>query len=93
MKEIETANSEKNEALLRLTQEFKALDDQHRRKLVRYKDEYTHNIELVKDKLQEMNKRDVPSEKKLEEPPIAVNPEIKQVPQKEVISQPSPALP
>ncbi len=63
MKEVEQAHSERNDALFRLTQEFKALNDQHRRKLVRYKDEYTHNIELVKGKLQEI-KRDQGTQEK-----------------------------
>jgi hypothetical protein len=50
---------EKDEALLRLTQEFKALDDQHRRKLQRYKAEYANNIERVKDRLVEIKKENV----------------------------------
>jgi hypothetical protein len=59
LKEVELARTEKDRELLRLTQEFKALDDQHRRKLTRYKTEYAHNIERVKDRLVEIKKENV----------------------------------
>ena len=54
MKEIESAHKEKDESLLRQIQEFKALDDQRRRKMLVYKQESNQKFEKIKDKLNEM---------------------------------------
>ena len=54
LKEINDANRAKDDALLRQIQEFKALDDQHRRKLFRYKQESNAKFEKIKDKIFEM---------------------------------------
>lgn len=54
MKEIEAAHKEKDESLLRQIQEFKALDDQRRRKMLVYKQESNQKFEKIKDKLNEM---------------------------------------
>jgi hypothetical protein len=59
LSEIEKAHKEKDEALLRQIQEFKALDDQHRRKLIRYKQESNLKFEKIKDKVFEMKQKQV----------------------------------
>lgn len=51
MQEVDDAHKEKDEALLRQIQEFKALDDQHRRKLTRYKLESNQKFEKIREKL------------------------------------------
>jgi len=51
------ARSEKDEALLRQIQEFKALDEQHRRKLTKYKLESNQKFEKIKDKVIEIKQK------------------------------------
>jgi len=50
------------------------LDYQHRKKLIRYKDEYTHNIEKVKDRLCEIKRGEVKTEEAKEDEPNPVMP-------------------
>lgn len=57
MKEIESAHKEKDESLLRQIQEFKALDDQRRRKMLVYKQESNQKFEKIKDKLNDMRNK------------------------------------
>jgi hypothetical protein len=59
LKEIEEAHKEKDEALMRQIQEFKALDDQHRRKLMRCKQESNAKFEKIKDKVFEMKQKQI----------------------------------
>lgn len=52
--ELEVAQKDKDESLMRQIQEFKALDTQHRRKLLRYKEESNLKFERLRGKVVEM---------------------------------------
>ena len=48
---------------MRQIQEFKALDDQHRRKLKRYKEESNLKFEKIKEKVNEMKQKQIDTKK------------------------------